>query len=920
LSAPTPRIRARSAITEFSRRRCGAPGLILVCPDGAVGRAINLDADGRGTLLLNSTRGAQTLRPLSLFVETPSTLGLEYVEAVQHGRERPEVQGDRFEQSFLELITRVLENDLRLTILERVAQTRGPQRGKDLQIRWLDSDGNERFWQFECKSHAGKSLPTKEVADKLFQVVASSHHVDVWCLALANVEPSNELDDVIAAAPDNLSAEFALAVLSPLRGRLKRLYWCHPDLFRAQYPSEAPPTLTRRERNLLLEDFSAWLDAQQARKPASRVRLPTGWELVPRAGPPLTRNSSVAARRYLRGLTETCPWEAVAYNWAIERESVGRPLLAAVEQAPPGITVEWLVSAGGEGRSTALRRLAFEASRADEPARVLFARGEVTPVDFPTEWVDALPQDTQVVACVDGTRRFDGLDAALSKETDWTDRGLRIAIVLADRGNQWRRTRARLRLRRTGGSPRYLIPLSPTEQARLVGRLVENRLLLAKSPEQAAAELADATAGAARDLQRRRAERPWLLPTIMQLTDPAGRPFDDILKSVLLELLGDNEHTALRLLMAISLLHASGSALPQVLGARLVRSSEALTAGLAVIDAELERQFEVPLPARLRTTEAEFVTHGWPISDGFARVALSDAMLRHTMLEMCGALPAAMAQEYTPQDLLPRDRFDLLDLATDYLDEEVGDHEAAAQLLSGWVDLDAYGYPALVRLGHALLRSLQEELKTGADPVRARALLDASRAACREALRVVREVFAMPQRPTPYAGYQREAQEAIVFHNWATLEATVGTPRKTLQLGSRAELERALSLCVLCYSAGGEKHTRLALGLMAQVLINLDQFMLAGLAVAELEDLAGGENYVVRRCKRRLRSHRTAVAHEPSADELFAGIAPLTLDSSRGLGVAPTERGNREAITRALRRIAHALPSAPRLTAALRGQ
>ena len=242
------------------------------------------------------------------------------------------------------------------------------------------------------------------------------------------------------------------------------------------------------------------------------------------------------ARRYLRGLTETCPWEAIAYGWAVERQSALTPLTDLVQEANPGIALQWLVAAGGEGKSTVLKQLAWDTASRTSDSLVVFARADVTPVGFPTEWLSTVPDDgATVLVCVDGSRNLAGLSAALNEEQNFAERGLRVVVVVTERGNVWRRNRWRIAPRR-GSSPALLLsPLVNAERDALVALLDDRGLLYTTTREEAAARLARAARGAAEERSRRRAERPWLLPTIMELTDPEGRPFDQILRSVLLE-------------------------------------------------------------------------------------------------------------------------------------------------------------------------------------------------------------------------------------------------------------------------------------------------------------------------------------------------------------------------------------------------
>src|SRR5947209_13641518 len=312
-----------------------------------------------------------------------------------------ERQGETFERTFAELVERILRDDLGLSVLQVSRQPRGFQHGKDLQIRWINRQGAERRWHFECKSHRGTVLPEKEVADKLLEAARSLHDIDVWCLALANAEPSTAIDELFASTPQRFSFQFAIATLSPRRGFIRRLYACYPMLYREQYSSDAP-ALTRRERRRTVEDFELWLENESARRP--RNPLPSEWRLITTAGFALGPNDSQGAARYLRGLTLTCPWEAVAYGWAVARPTAEEPLLRFASEAGPGLAARWRVAAGGEGKSTVLRRVAWQIAR-DETARVLWTDDRLIS-RIPLEWIDGRSSGTRVLLCVDGTCRF----------------------------------------------------------------------------------------------------------------------------------------------------------------------------------------------------------------------------------------------------------------------------------------------------------------------------------------------------------------------------------------------------------------------------------------------------------------------------------------------------------------------------------
>ncbi len=219
-------------------------------------------------------------------------------------------------------------------------QPRGSQFGKDLQVRWRISSGEERCWHFECKSHGGPTLPAKEIADKLWSIARSAHEIDVWCLALSDAEPAAEMDELIAAAPADLALDFGLAVLSPKRHFIKRLYACHPGLYRRQYGAEAM-SLTRAERARTISEFAAWLEAESV---AQKTRAtPQGWTRIAARSLAALPDNDRRAWQYLRGLTLGCPWEAVVHGWSVPRPSAEEPVLRVARESSPGVTYYWLV-------------------------------------------------------------------------------------------------------------------------------------------------------------------------------------------------------------------------------------------------------------------------------------------------------------------------------------------------------------------------------------------------------------------------------------------------------------------------------------------------------------------------------------------------------------------------------------------------
>jgi hypothetical protein len=763
-----------------------------------------------------------------------------------HSTSTPQSQGDRFERTFLTLVETLIRDDLGLDVIHASRQPPGSQRGKDLQVKWRNQHGIAREWHFECKSHLGPTLAAKEIGDKLLQVACSLHGIDVWCLALANAEPSTDIDEVFASAPTRLAFDFALAVLSPRRAFIKQLYACHPELYRDQYDSE-PPTLTIRERESTVRGFGAWLESESSRRADSR--LPVGWQAVSPTSLNLGPDNPAAARGFLRGLTLTCPWEAIAYGWAVPRPSAERPILTLIQDAPPGIAYDWLVGAGGEGKSTILKRLSWSASTGSN-RRVLWT-DDTVPSSVPLDWILSLPHGSTVLLCVDGTRQFDGLKPALRQGDIWAREEKSIIVLLSDRSHHWQRSRRRLNIGRAAHEPRFLAPLADQERRDLISALDARGLLFGKTVSDANSRLTTAAEEAAKTVGNRRAERSWLLPTVMQLTDPTDRPFDAILTSVVADLEGA-EVEAVRLLFGVSLVDAAGAALPVDLARRLLGGPDKFLTAYDAAIAELERQFDASLGLRNERLEESLRTHSRVVSEGIVRVALAGASSRSRLLLVCRDLPLLLAPDYTRTALLPKPRFDLLDLLTNYLDSETGDYEAATEILASWIELDGTAYAAWHRLGEARMHWLKRDLREGAENrERLLALADAARNAFRRSLTLSMQVLSATPRPLPYTGADLDRHWRVTHHAWALLEAVIGTPASNT-LGDRDNLVRAAHLAILSLRGADTEQIDKSCGLLTQILINLQLNDIAAALLAAKRSVARDGDHVVRRCEKQL--------------------------------------------------------------------
>lgn len=813
----------------------------------------------------------------------------------------PAAQGDQFELSLLALLGRLIEQDLGLTLLARSLQSRGPQYGKDLQLRWLSPEGRERTWHVECKSHGSATVPEKEFADKILAAGRSFHDIDVWCLALAHAEPSAGASELLASATAKLGLTFAVAVLSPRIGFVKRLYACHPDLYREQYGA-APPSMTRGERKRAVEDFGAWLEAESARKPVATLR---GWQRVGDGAVPLGEDSKPLAATYLRGLTVTCPWEAIAHGWAVPRPSAEKALKEWVAEKEAGIRVRWLIGAGGEGKSTVLRRVAWDCAAAGH--HVLFASQDA-PAEFPAEVVDALPAGSTVLLCVDGSREFAGLGAVTEAHAAaWIRDDKRVSVLIGDRGSQWRRNRGRILPGRVRAKHVILGPLTAPERTALAANLDLRGLLHGKSRQEAVGRL-DAAASAASAASLQRAERGWLLPTVMALTDPLSRPFDTILSSVLSELADTGERGSLRLLLLTSLVHAAGAPFPRTLAESLLKGYGGLDDAYEALTAELHRQFDIPVGGRPLVEESLW-THGRMVSDGFVRVAREDPSTKAVLRSACTDLPTAMAGDRIDGVLKP-ERFELLDLVEAYLDDEVGEFEANTKLLESWIDVEPHGFPAWNRLGQCYLHWLQRELRSGdSDDGTLVALATASREAFRQAVALTDAVLGEDRRPEPYRSYDRSEKQRVNYRAWALLEAVLGSPGHE-RVGGPPELVRAEFLCLLGLDLSSRRDAPFALGVLAQVLLNRGHLTAAAAVTAALRDVAGSDDHVVRRCERWLDAKGVAVPDggiELLDDVLAQEVADLS-GQVEDLGVTDDRHSAIGMLHRALQHVAEDLP------------
>jgi hypothetical protein len=732
--------------------------------------------------------------------------------------ESPEARGARFENTFAELLTRLLRDDLELTRVEVLQRSRGRQGGRDLQVKWQNQVGRLRHWHFECKSKQRGLITVEEFAGKLMQEAMTSHDIDVWCLAASNAEPSNETDDLLEAAPRTLGFDFALTAISPSRQGLKLLYSCHPDLHQRQYGSQAYG-VTKGERQRLIQGFGEWLEEWSDKRPS---RGPTGWtRLTPRRvmdSPASERD----AKAYLRGLTVTCPWQAVVDGWSVARTEIEEILIGLLDGAVPGFHYEWLISAGGEGKSTVLRSVVWSVLKTRKDVEVLWADEDALAA-LPLSFLGELQKGSRVLMLVDGTGQFAGLKDGLGISARLAERDITVLLLMADRGNLWRGRRARQAIpSRARKAALRLPPLSTAEQEKLIEKLEAHKLLEHSRRKRAATMLASAASSAQAASRRNSWETSWLVPTVLEAVDPGQRPFERILGSVLEEL-QDEQGSALNLMLAIALLHAAGSAIPLDLAERLVGSD--LELAIDVLDQELETQLDF---ADRMVRKTRLVTHGAAVSNGFVRAACSNEALLRRLSSICRLLPDLMKPEYSAESALREDRFELLDLVVRYLEQLGIDRTLAVSLLEAWVQLDPNGFPALHRLGNAFLRWIRSELQSGKmSNGELRQLVSQSRAAFEESLTVAEAVLARDLIPIPYRGYNQGQEERITYNSWAVLEATVGTEHSRRRLGGEADLRRSVFLAMLSLEHQNSHREAVSIGLLARVLVTLGEFELA---------------------------------------------------------------------------------------------
>jgi hypothetical protein len=770
-------------------------------------------------------------------------------------------QGSEFEKNFHALVGRLLANDLGFDVLENRIQPPGAQYGKDIQTRWRNDAGIEVFWQFECKSHAHGSLSRKEVADKLFDLMKSAHNIDVWCLVLAAVEPGAWIDETLAWARSNLDLPFEIEIISPSQHDIRRLFACEPELFAKQYGEEPDRKLSGENRASAISEFEGLLNAATN---TARERRVSTWQVVAPERMAFEDDSEAAAA-YLRGLRATAPWEAVFNGWAVWRGSSVSPLVNRILSSTAGFDFAWLVAAGGEGKSTVMRQVAWVIAAEHPDWIVLWTEAAMREGDaeIPVELIESVG-DQDVLLCIDGSEGLTGAPRLHANAERLTRSRKRVFILFADRGAAWNRSRLPGKLCR--GLPNVerrvdLEWLSDKETEDLIEKLEGCGLLMASSPETAREALSRRRTGHSEST-------PWLLPTLMQLTDPKGRGFESILGSVLADLKKEPSMGPLLLLLGASIAQSAGRSLPADLGERLVRDEGGLTSSLEVLTAELETQLGASIMAMgLEERPGSLITHHQVIAEGFVEVAATNSDYRQRFLDTCDALPTTVAEDIGQEVLIPKPRFLLLDSILRFLRGlEPHQYEAADRFIRSLISLDPRQFPALTRLGDCDADWLRDEIRADSpDQDRIEWLQASARRAYWSALRLAQEVLRDKEsRPKPYADSDLEKEEQIISHGWGVLEDTIGQRN-----GSQSALKRAVLLFLRSIQDRG-------MATLPLPLIHMGELSRAAQATAAFASVARDERSQihVRNQKRLLMSRGQAVPDVgiEILDELLADL------------------------------------------------
>jgi hypothetical protein len=753
-------------------------------------------------------------------------------------------QGVRFEKTAEALLSRLLRHELGYDLLEVRRQGSGLQWGYDLRVRWRTPNGQQASWHVECKSHHS-TLPTDEVIRKLDQILASHHPIDVWCLACAHVEPTNDLDESLARKRESDEVPFAIEVLSPQTNFIKELFECFPDLYRRLYREEGPP-LDGRERRRRIERFRQFLDAATRRGRAKL--LPPGWLPLDGAVVTASADDEEEARAFLRGLHPEGSWSAIAHGWAIERASATDSIVARIDAASAGLDALWLAGGGGEGKSTVCRQIAWHYLTARDDAEVLWIDRLLAPErpTIPGRWIGERTDGAFVLVVVDDVANVDfaGVERL---EARLKERGVRVFLLLNSRSaERVRHSDVRRRVARMakGEAEMLLPPLSDDELQALVNKLDEAGLLQQFSRRQALDRLHASN--------KQDPEQTWLLPTLMQLTDRRGRGFEEILLDVLLALNDSEMVPAGRLLVAIAICHASHAALPTALAIALLEPRMDLAQAQDILAGELSTQFEIPVRlARIPTgTEMRYgrrlFLHHDVIAEGFAEVAADRRPADY--MEALELIARSVQPAVDPELVIPRPLFRILDRV---LERSLGrqEYQAAEALLLEWAQLDDRQFPAWHRLGVCYSDHIQEAAKRGPSKRELGRLYDAGNTALHESLVVARRVLGREETPAPFRHFELVAHEGLTYTALATLAGRAGAA-----LGERRLLRLSVVLAVLSLtddisSSRDRFRNAVATGTLAESFLYLHDYEAAAAtyaAAAILGEVAPSRRHVRR--------------------------------------------------------------------------
>lgn len=782
-------------------------------------------------------------------------------------------QGANFEQQLLALFKRVLTSDLGCDLLQGSLQSAGTQYGKDIQIKWRDPDTSEYFWHIECKSHRDGTLHQNEVIDKIIEAARAPHCIQVWCLALANIEPSNALDEKLVWANEYLSLPFALEVLSPGRFGIRELFECHADIFSAAYPGVKATTLDAATRDARIRKFSTFLREATDRGRRQSLRSERNWQLVAPSRLRARPNSPTQRTAYLRGLTPTCPWEAIAHNWTVSRPSSESPLIDLVRNASAGFSFSCLIAAGGEGKSTVLKRLAWQfAEQATWTVLWTDLHQVSQPLSLPLDWIHSLPDGANVLLCIDGSHALERLDTAVEAAWDLAQHRKRVYVLLADRGTDWSRSPARLSLLRARKRPddhRFgLWPLRPGEQKHIAEHLQANGLLYKLSLDEAVVKLNAASVGAGSTVNK-----PYLLPTLMQLTDPDNRGFEVILESILSDLDQLETRTPIRFLLSAAILHGAGLGLPYKLAERLAGSRDALGQALSMLDAEIQKHLRVTLGTLDSRDDEDFYVHHAVIGDGLIDSAYKSAALHETLLGLCTDIPGLIRPDMDIELRMPDSRFELLDAVPRHIGEELQLYEAEDRFLSSWFSLDRRTFPTVHRLAECRSRWLQKILKeVPINTLLADRLVTNAREAYKQSLEISRNVLRGAEKPAWFANTNLREHEIKTYHGWAVLEGTEAM-RVANPDARRAGLLRSTLLSLLSFEPERRHNNAMACGTLALTLINANLNNEAARVVAASIALNNSERIVNN--QRRLLQRRNVKVPEGGIELLDGVIGDL---------------------------------------------